>query len=357
MFVITLLMSLALSQAAPGGAGRVSGRITLEGTNAPVSGARVTLQAATLQSVAGKMPAATMTDEDGRYAFDNVPTGSYNINVEKTGLVPVVLGGPHSPAAPPAVVQVSPGQSLNGVDRRLQKGGIITGRLLDPKGEPLPEVPLNLMRRVTFAGHPAMLVPANRGGSTDDLGEFRISGLASGEYLIVALPRPSRFGDNTNPTSARAPRTTLARTFYPGTTDESAAQVVAVSAGNELNNISFAIQSVQAFRISGIVVNEDGHPVANAMVTLSGDGTSGNLGPGGLATTDLGGRFTIVDVSPGSYRLQPPPVMTSDGFAGVGGVASGSSGNASSQAPPPIVVTDADVSNLRLVVHRQSPRI
>jgi Carboxypeptidase regulatory-like domain len=353
MFVIALLLSLALNQAAPEGTGRVSGRVTLDQTNTPVSGASVALYLATSQSAAGRMPAPTTTDEDGRYTFANVPPGSYNVTVQKSGLVPLSLGDPQSAVAQPPVVHVSSGQSLEGVDQRLQKGAIISGRLLDAKGEPLPEVPVNVERRVTLVGHPAMLLPVDRSGYTNDLGEFRISGLASGEYLVAATPRPSRIGGRMVPTPTTAPRTMPARTFYPGTTDEAAAQLLTVTAGNELTNISFTVQSVRTFRVSGIVVNEDGNPVANVTVSLNGDPTRGNFAPEGTWQSDSSGRFTIGGVLPGSYRLHALPIITPRGTsdAGTGGSRNDASGGV---APPPFAVTDADVSDLRVVARRLS---
>jgi protocatechuate 3,4-dioxygenase beta subunit len=361
MFVTSLVVALSLSQApAAGQTGRIAGRVTLAGANTPIAGARVML-VPTARPVTGAggvvsgligMPPQTTTDDDGRYAFENLAPGGYRINVQKQGLAPLTLEGPGTPPGP--LVQVAAGQSVDGVDRQLQKGAIITGRVVDSKGEPLAEVSMMVMRRVTLgrSGAPPRLLPVGQGHQTNDLGEFRIAGLASGEYYVAAVPRPAMFVRTVTPAPTSAPRMTLARTFYPGTTDEAAAQLLSVTAGNELNNISFAMQSVQAFRISGTVVDEDGSPIADAMVILSGDGASGNFGPGGSVHTEPGGRFTIVDVPPGSYRLHASPIVTSNGSAGFGAVVSGSSGNMAGQAPPPIVVTDADVTGLKVATPR-----
>ncbi len=360
MFVTSLLVALSLSQApAAGQTGRITGRVTLAGANTPIAGARVML-VPTSRPVTGPngvvigsigMPPQTTTDDDGRYTFENLAPGGYRINVQKQGLAPLTLEGPGAPPSP--LVQVAAGQSVE-VDRQLQKGAIITGRVVDSKGEPLPDISMMVMRRVSLgrSGAPGRLLPVGQGQQTNDLGEFRIAGLASGEYYVAAVPRPAMFVRTVTPAPTSAPRMTLARTFYPGTTDEAAAQLLAVTAGNELNNISFAMQSVQAFRISGVVVDENGSAIADAMVILSGDGTSGNFGPGGSVHTEPGGRFTIVDVPPGSYRIHASPIVNSAGSAGFGAVVSGSSGNMAGQAPPPIVVTDADVTGLKVVTPR-----
>src|SRR5207244_11286401 len=138
-----------------------------------------------------------------------------------------------------------------------------------------------------------------------------------------------------------------------------------------VNNISFAIQSAPAFRISGIVVDENGTPVVGAMVTIMGDPRNGMwfMGPGGSARSGEDGRFVIAEVTAGSYRVSAsvPVIMRgtgtgsatwSSGVSGgiVGGISTGIVGG--SEQPTEVVVTDADVGGVRVTVRRparQSP--
>ena len=223
---------------------------------------------------------------------------------------------------------------------------------------------------------PSRVLPAGAQGQTNDLGEFRVSGLPPGEYYIVATPRGrSPFGgpavDLSTPRNAR---TTIAATFYPGTVDEAAAQPVSVAAGAEVANISFTMQSSPAFRISGIVVDEKGEPVSGAMVMLMPDPRRMVLfsgGGGGQSQAD--GRFTIGDVTAGTYRLSASvPIMMGGRGAGGGGAGvvggswvstDGGGGSATvmrtfGAAPQPteLTVTDANVSGVRVVVQRPAPQ-
>jgi hypothetical protein len=179
--------------------------------------------------------------------------------------------------------------------------------------------------------------------------------------------------------AGRSARTTIATTFYPGTTDQAAAQPIAVAAGAEVGNISFAVQSLPAFRVSGVVVDEDGHPAAGAMVSLTGDPRDGAMfmGPAGMMRTQDDGRFQIDDVVPGRYRAHASILVMYNSSGGAtagvsGGVSAGASGGAvvsgSSGAvatwssndsssgtmdqPIEVVVTDADVSGVRIVARR-----
>jgi hypothetical protein len=281
---------------------------------------------------------------------------------------------------------------VNVVDVQLQKGAVIAGKVLDAAGEPMPDVHVMAMRRFSNQGMPLRMVPAGAGPGqqTNDLGEFRISGLPAGEFYVAAMPRhlPPMFGgpgvDTTTARAQPAPqsRTTTATTFYPGTSDQNAALPVAVAAGAEVGNITFAMQSVQSFRVSGIVVDQDGAPVGGAMVMLMGDPRTGMFGgPAGSARTRDNGRFDIDDVVAGSYRVNGSiPVML--GGRGAGGGAAGvaengsfvsvnaaggftsatwssSSGDGRGGSTDPaveIVVGDADVKDVRVTVRRQAPQ-
>jgi hypothetical protein len=198
---------------------------------------------------------------------------------------------------------------------------------------------------------------------TNDLGEFRVSSLAPGEYYVAAMPRgASAFGGPaTTPGSTRNARTALTTTFYPGTTDQAAAQPVVVAAGAEVDNIVFTIQSASAFRVSGFVVDEDGNPVARAMVMLMADPRSGMfMGPAGSAQTQDDGRFVIGEVPSGSYRITATVSMTvsnASGGVGTGTFTTFSSGGiiGGVDRSTDVVVADADVGGVRLIVHRPPP--
>ena len=126
------------------------------------------------------------------------------------------------------------------------------------------------------------------------------------------------------------------------------------------------MQPVPAFRVSGVVVDEDGKPVGGAMVMLMGDPRSGVLmGPVGNSMSQPNGRFDIDDVPAGSYRANASIMMRateSGGGSAIGGGAvtwsssASSGGGATPQPPLEIVVADADVTGVRVVARRPSPR-
>ena len=67
---------------------------------------------------------------------------------------------------------------------------------------------------------------------------------------------------------------------------------MAVTAGAEVGSLVFTMQSAPAFRVSGVVLGDDGMPVARAMVMLMGDPRNGMfMGPAGNAPSGEDGRF------------------------------------------------------------------
>jgi hypothetical protein len=381
--VAGLLLAVSLNQpAAPAATGGMTGRITAEGTNAPIPGARVLLFPASRVAHPLGPPPQAITDQEGRFAFTRLVPGEYRLDVQKTGFVP-----PNRPPARPPTFTVAAGQPL-AVDLQLQRGGVISGRVLDVRGEPLTDARVMALRRVAMParGGPNVprLLPAPIQGlqQTNDLGDFRVAGLAPGEYVIAAVPHgfTSFGGPAVAPTSSpRGAHTTAVTTFYPGTADQAGAQTITVGAGAEVGNVVFMVQSAPAFRVSGVVVDESGAPISDAMVRLMPDPRSGGIGFGvgaiGNGRSDANGRFAIDDVPAGTYRAMASVLvrMTSSGGIGagsVGGYVSGSgmaggvvagqsvslsSGPLGGSDPVEVVVADSDVSGIRIVARRPTP--
>jgi len=287
---------------------RASGLVLEDGTNVPIAGARVVF------AFRGRSRLPTTTDKDGRYIFEELEPGPYRLTVEKAGYVPL------DPASVPTFWVVA-GQTLDVATVSLQRGGVVAGRILDGFGEPMVDINV---RAVKPGAAIDLMGEASR---TNDLGEFRVFGLAPGQYIVVASPRP--FG------SDALSRTMVSSTFYPGTPDPSAAQVLTVNAGETVAGIEFHTVMASTFKVSGTVVDDLGMPIAGATVMLAGDArASGGLAAGrvGDARSDAAGKFSIDNVTSGTYyatAVMPP----SD--------------------PVQVIVNDADVDAVTIVLQRQ----
>jgi protocatechuate 3,4-dioxygenase beta subunit len=366
--VVSVFLALFINQAAAPTTGGITGRIVADGTNAPIADARVLVFPAGRPTGPMGLPPQAITDQDGRFAFGKLAPGEYRLDVQKTGFAPL-----NEPMTQPRTFTVAAGQPLS-VDLRLQRGGVISGRVLDARGEPMTDANVIAMRRMPAPPNgvrqPRLLPAPMRGPQqTNDLGEFRIAGLAPGEYVIAATRHgflPALGGPGVPPprSSASGAHTTMVTTFYPGTADQAGAQVVTVAAGTEAGNIVFTMQSAPAFRVSGIVVDESGTPIENAMVMLMSDPRSGPMmGPIGSGRSDASGRFAIEEVPTGSYRANASVMMSVSG-TGSGGIGAVSTGYTSFSSGPiggiaqsaEIIVADADVKGVRVVTRRPTPR-
>jgi hypothetical protein len=97
--------------------------------------------------------------------------------------------------------------------------------------------------------------------------------------------------------------TSYAPTYYPGTGSASEAQRVMVGTGEELPGINFALLPVRTVRISGVLIDSSGMPLANGVVTLNGDTAFGEGGFANAGRVRGDGGFTIPNVTPGSYTV------------------------------------------------------
>ena len=342
-----LLVALAAAAQAtqPQTTGRVMGRVLDAQTGEPVVGVRVTLVSAPViqRSAAGTVlprpmppiaPLTTETNADGVFDMTGVPSGRWRLNAQKTGYVTF------NPSQ--SAVDV-PGGAITLPDIRLDRGGVIAGRVLDAKGNALGGTMIQAVQMVRLPDgsvHPATTLISTQ---TNDLGEFRLSGLPPGQHYVAAQMRPS--GPIGSPAPAPA-AVTYVTTYYPGFTEPSAASPVNVARGLTTNGIEFSMRPVAAYQVSGVVVDSEGRGVAGAAVQLMEVGGLGPISPR-QATSANDGTFRVVNVPAGIYRaLAAIPIIIRSGNVQSISVSFAAPLNAGVE----IVVHAADVSGLRVPV-------
>ncbi len=230
-------------------------------------------------------------------------------------------------AAPP--IDLGAGER-RGIDVRLQRGAVIVGRVLDEAGEPLADARVMAMRKMPVSPtgartYPDLMRPAGPTAQTNDLGEFRLFSLQPGEYYVQVSPRP-----DVGAGGGVAPRArTLLATFFPSTSDHAGAEPITLGAGQTSESLVITMVGAPAFQVSGVVVDESGKPVSNAVVRLSQEDAGGRpmfmMQPWNQGRTDQAGRFTLGNVTPGAYTLlaiAPELFATAPGGGGSGSSAS-----------------------------------
>jgi hypothetical protein len=310
------------------GNAQISGVVITDETEPhPVRRAIVTLSGAGLRPNRG-----AITDDDGRFALEQLPAGVFTLTVSRASFITSVYGAKR-PGRPGTAIAVGDGQKVEGLTVRMWRGAAIGGVIKDEAGTPVPGISVNVIP--ARAGGSGLLTLSNNGATTDDRGEFRIFGLEPGTYLVSARPPVSGSGPlvafseadvdalliaarrglsapavpsgTAPPPQASSKPFDYAPVFYPGTSAMSDATQVTLAAGQEVTGVDFALQRVSTSVVEGVVTRPDGSPAAQASVQLTAVSPQGPFASVPLAvinaTTGPDGLFRMAQVTPGDYRL------------------------------------------------------
>jgi hypothetical protein len=238
-----------------------------------------------------------LTDADGRFSVENVAPGRYRFFVERTGFTGVNQRGLQSDTN---IFTVPAGQSVTNLLFRMSPTAVITGRIIDEDGDPMSGV--NVIAQKKKAGKATRESVAT--GTTNDLGEFRLAGLFSGQYWILAVPPPDprdyEHREKSPPAGSKGATenendTRYLTTYYPGTTDSMQAAPVALKAGDEMP-VNLMLTPVRTYCVRGVVSGAD--PQNSTVMLFSKGGYSYRA-----SASEIGpdGQFEVRGVAPGSY--------------------------------------------------------
>ncbi|HMF95281.1 MAG TPA: carboxypeptidase-like regulatory domain-containing protein [Vicinamibacterales bacterium] len=279
------------TQAAPPRTATLRGHVFAADNGQPLRNAQVHL----MRIAEVRQESTAATDANGAYELTGLRAGRYTLSVSKGSFV-IVAYGQQRPTDPPKPIEIAERQLVERIDVSLPRGGVITGRIVDDLGEPIPGVSVSAQRAIST--QPRTLMHAGRIETTNDLGEFRLFGLDAGEYFVVAT-WPIRAA--ANPAASPRDRVAYAPTYFPGTTNIAEAQPVSIVAGETATDVSMSLTTIRAARVTGTVTGADGKPMTPAMISVSQNG-----GLETRATTQVraDGTFTIAGLPPGDYALR-----------------------------------------------------
>jgi len=284
----------------PPGTAVLRGRVFAADTGQPLRKAQVRIVQMPEASQAGVMAfrdnKLATTNERGIYEFKELRAGRYQLTASKGSYVSLSYGQTR-PTEPGKPIQVLDAQTIERVDFSLPHGAVITGRILDEYGEPMPDVSVGPQRYQYTQGQ-RRLVPAGRMAFTNDLGEFRLFGIPPGQYYLQATWRaqnPMGAGTPTGPSVGYAPM------FFPGTLDVAQAQRLTIGVGVEMSDVVMTMRPVKTARVTGSVLDSQGRPM-RAMLFVMQD--SGAFGVTSGASVQPDGTFTLNSVAPGEYVLR-----------------------------------------------------
>jgi protocatechuate 3,4-dioxygenase beta subunit len=278
------------------------------------------------------------SDAEGNYRINGLPNGQLNI----TPVAPIYVIPNNAMFGPGRVVNLSSNEAADGVDFKLVRGGVITGRITDADGRPVIEERITLLA-VDENGAPVRTNyyrPTNfMMYQTDDRGVYRIYGLSAGRYKVSVGDEAGRAMAGLRASGY------FQKTFYPDVTDITRALIVEVLSGSEAKNIDIKVgRRSQTYSVSGRVIDADTNkPVPNIQFSFGAiqqsQGQSYVSGTSGPATpTNSQGEFRVEGLAPGRYVFLISGSMFNPN----------ASGPKFYSDPIPFEVFDSDVTNLEI---------
>jgi hypothetical protein len=300
-----------------------------------------------------------VTDSKGRFVFQNLqPADDYFLDARRFGYAPTRYGwsgpGQSLALADIARITLSQNQWIDGIDIPLWRLGVISGRVVDERGEPVVGVAVRAFstRRIAGNSYPV-------GGpivTTDDRGVYRMTGLDRGRYVVAVLSvqstalattadaplvRPvgalatggigasrgttvsapgvdvdgrhrlviTNFATPPPPATERA--RAYAAAFYPAARTADQAIPIDIDYGDSRAGVDFQLVPAAAVRVSGRVAGASSPPPRLLLRLMPAGGET--LGFGSEAATtqvDRDGTFTFLNVPEGQYTLAAQASVT-----------------------------------------------
>jgi len=263
------------------------------------------------------------TDGSGDFRIFGMKPGDYEIRFEKSGYDITANRIPQQP------YKVGQGQDPVRIRLELTRHVSLSGRVLDPEGNPISQGTVRLGNSQ---------VPVSPDGT------FTVKDLVPGSYALAAIPKPTRVSEG-----ARVP----VITYSP--------ESLVIRGDTDISGYEIQLQTAEVYRVSGVVLDESSNPKPKVAIQLRpwiqtetsvyGSGEFMTfIGPGpnvggeeARAVSAEDGSFEFPAVRSGEWQLAG---VSSGPIDSVDAIKNFHSGSLS------IVVADRIVENLQL---RQAP--
>ena len=309
--------------------GRVIGHVYCIDTNGPARLASVTLQPVPARkakvevndNIEAKETPAVMTDIYGEFIIEHVKAGLYYVVADLPGyLNPTSQFTEEELKHPTAEIldlleqsfpRVRVDASLTAhIDVQLQRGAAVSGSIRYDDGSPAIGVTIQLLHKDKDAKwRPEMPGTVRRmlfGSKTDDRGDYRISGLGTGDVIVKCTMR--QVSMMIQPRSFMGPPLSVVTSdeqtiniYSGGAFREKDAKPIKLTSGMDVTDADIVVALGKIHRVSGLVTSvRDGHVLGGGTAELlyADDGAK-------VSDTDIApdGSFQFVLVPEGEYQL------------------------------------------------------
>jgi hypothetical protein len=307
----------------PPATGSITGHVFLGDSRLPARMAYVVLLPVGATEAGDKKPAAStatvQTGLDGSFLMQNVLPGAYYVAAVKLGYAsPVPVSylnaddyGPNPKDVKEALAAtltpvVVAANRISTTDIVLNRGAVISGSVRFDDGEPYSQATVSLLRKdkagkwIEFGTQEGL---SSNGAPTDDQGNFRLTGLPAGEYLLrTTLQLMGGVGETPGAESTFEPDYRWDVYFGDGIRP-SDAKIIALKDGEQSNGKTIEIPLSRLHSISGTVLNlETGALINSARVELH-NADDDSLDTSAYITLPTG-QFRFPYVAEGEYTLK-----------------------------------------------------
>ncbi len=282
------------TETAPAPKCSLEGTVVDSRTGTPIKDASLLLARETGTGAMG----SAKTDEKGHFLFKDLEAGRYMLIGDHPRYARQTYGSRNGLMGG-TYLALTAGQELKDLTFKLLPNGVVSGKVLDPDGEPLQKVLVAANKSVYQHGK-RMFVPLGT-AMTNDLGEYRLGNLAAGKYAISATimdqgaPPPPKKDE---------PETSFVATYYPNATEESSATLVEVTAGGDTGGMDIKMAKTRSVRVKGKIVGDLKDQNVTVRMVPKDAGLLAMLIGRNAKPNKVDGTFEIAGVPAGSYTLK-----------------------------------------------------
>lgn len=271
--------------------GTVRGTVTAAASGNPLHRVQITLIGSS------QSPRPAVTNTRGEYEIAGVPPGTYTVTARRSGYLALSYGE-HRIGERGRPITVSPGEITNRIDFKMVRGATLAGTVTDELGTEFAGARVEAVEFKYLRGRRIPVQAA--AATTNDLGQFRLSGLPPGAYLLRASAADTWTSDDGAMGHAYIP------TYYPGAIALGESETLTLGTSQEIVGLNFGLRVGRSARISGVFQAAGAPPAGAQAISLSLiTRTIGNAvqssAAAGSARTDSTGAFEFRNLAPGEY--------------------------------------------------------